>query len=95
MGLLDRFRKAPVEDPEVARRRLLIEKGRLTDGTVIGVESDGGRDMVRYEYSVQGVEFESCEYLTPEQIEKVEEFAPGATVGVRYDPRNHSNSIVV
>ncbi|HUF04552.1 MAG TPA: hypothetical protein VMM38_10290 [Aridibacter sp.] len=95
MGLLDRFRRSKDEDPEAARRKLLFEKGRLTDGIVIGVESDGGREMVRYEYSVQGVEFESCEYLTPEQIEKVDEFAPGANVGVRYDPRNHSNSIVV
>lgn len=95
MGLLDKFRRVRDEDPEATRRKLLMEHGRLTDGIVIGIESDGGREMVRYEYSVQGVEFESCEYLTPEQKEKVDEFAPGANVGVRYDHRNHSNSIVV
>ena len=95
MGILDRFRRKSSEDPEAARRRLLLEKGRLTDGTVIENESEDGREMVRYEYSVQGVEFESCEYLTPDQIGRPQDYAPGATVGVRYDPRNHSNSIVV
>ena len=72
-----------------------MEKGRLTDGIVIEFETDSGREMVRYEYSVQGVEFESCEYLTLDQQKRPQDYAPGASVGVRYDPRNHSNSIVV
>lgn len=72
-----------------------MSKGRLTDGTVIENETGGGREMVRYEYRVQGVEFECCEYLTADQLSRPQDYAPGATIGVRYDPRNHSNSIVV
>ncbi|REJ78879.1 MAG: DUF3592 domain-containing protein [Acidobacteria bacterium] len=95
MGLLDRFRRKSSEDPEVVRRRALLANGRLTDGTVIETEAEDGREMVRYEYSVQGVEFESCEFLTDEQLGRPQDYAPGATIGIRYDPRNHSNSIVV
>jgi hypothetical protein len=51
--------------------------------------------MVRYEYVVQGVQFECCEYLTERQLGLPQHYAPGASVGVRYDPRSHSNSIVV
>ena len=96
MGLLDRFRKRDHEDPAVARRKMLLSRGRLTDGIVIETEKDGdGKEMVRYEYSVQGVEFESCEVLTETQIERPQDYAPGASIGVRYDPRNHGNSIIV
>ena len=95
MGLLDRFRRKSDEDPELARRRHLLANGRLTDGTVLENPTDGGREMVRFEYSVQGVEFECCEYLTSEQMGRPQDYSPGATVGVRYDPRNHSNSVVV
>lgn len=95
MGILDRFRRKSEDDPEAARRKLLIEKGRLTDGTVIEVGVDGGREMVRYEYSVQGVEFESWDFLSEHQLARPQDYSPGATVGVRYDPRHHSNSIVV
>ncbi len=95
MGLLDRFRRTRDDDPERTRRLGLIQNGRLTDGTVIESKEEGGREMVHYEYRVQGVEFECWEYLTPEQLARPQDYAPGASVGVRYDPRNHSNSIVV
>jgi hypothetical protein len=95
MGLFDRFKRNKDDDPERTRRNLLLNSGRLTDGIVIDTEVDGGREMVRYEYVVQGVQFECCEYLTDNQLGRPQDYAPGATVGVRYDPRNHSNSIVV
>ncbi len=95
MGLLDRFRRTRDDDPERTRRNSLMQNGRLTDGTVLENQTDGGREMVRFEYVVQGVEFECCEYLTAEQLSRPQDYSPGATVGVRYDPKNHSNSIVV
>lgn len=95
MGFFDFFRRPQDEDPEATRRKHLMEKGRLTDGRVIDTETSDGREMVRYEYFVQGVEFESSEFLTADQLLRPGEYAPGASIGVRYDPRNHSNSIVV
>ncbi len=95
MGLLDRFRKIKDDDPERTRRNHLLANGRLTDGIIIDTQIEGGREMVRFEYVVQGVQFECFEFLTHEQILRPQDYAPGASVGVRYDPRSHSNSIVV
>jgi hypothetical protein len=43
---------------------------------------------------LNGVDFESSEILTAEQRLSPAKYAPGAKVGVRYDPRNQGNSII-
>lgn len=70
-------------------------QGRITDGTIIdGETSEAGEEIVYYFYSIQGVDFESSEILTEEQRENPLKYAPGAKVGVRFDPKNHGNSML-
>ena len=101
MGIFDRFRKKREVDPEQQRRAGLLERGRITEGTIIDSETandDGGGDggeIVYYFYSVHGVDFESSEFLSRERLADPLKYAPGAKVGVRFDPKNHGNSMLV
>jgi hypothetical protein len=96
MGLFDIFRRKKEDKQEMTRREFLEKNGRITDGTIIDTETnDAGEEIAYYYYSVQGVDFESSEVLTEEQCQNQIKYAPGAKVGVRFDPKNHGNSILV
>ena len=95
MGLFDIFRSKKVST-ETERREFLKTKGRITDGTIVESETnENGEEVVFYYYSVQGANFESSEILTEEQRENPLKYAAGAKVGVRFDPKNHGNSMLV
>lgn len=92
MGLF-RFLRKKKEDQFVGRREELLRTGRITDGLIIDTETrPNGEEVVFYVYSLNGVDFESSELLTEEQQRDPLKFAPGAKVGVRYDPKNQGNS---
>ena len=94
MGLLDKIRKKKAIDPD-DRRQTLLTTGRITDGVIIDLDEDpSGNEIVFYVYTLNGVDFESSDVLTPEQARQPIRYAPGAKVGVRYDPRNQGNSII-
>ncbi len=94
MGLLDKLRKKKAVDP-LERRRQLLSHGRITDGAIIDTHINESADEVaHYLYTLNGVDFESAEVLTEEQREDPVRYAPGATVAVRYDPRNQGNSVL-
>jgi len=96
MGLFDIFRRRKEDKTDVTRREFLEKNGRITDGTIIDTETtDAGEEIAYYYYSVHGVDFESSEILTEEQCRTPLLYAPGAQVGVRFDPKNHGNSILV
>lgn len=97
MGFFDIFKpKKPEERTESARREFLMQNGRITDGMIADSEiSDNGREIVFYIYNIQGVDFESSELLTAGQMENQLRYAPGAKVGIRFDPKNHGNSMLV
>ena len=96
MRLFDIFKSKKKVVSEAERRNFLQSKGRITDGTIIESEtSETGEEIVFYYYNIQGVDFESSEILTPEQRENPLKYAPGAKVGVRFDPKNHGNSMLV
>ncbi len=96
MGLFDIFRGKKKVDLEMERRNFLQTKGRITEGTIIDSETTpSGEEIVYYYYSIQGVDFESSEILTEEQRLNPLRYAPGAKVGVRFDPKNHGNSMLV
>ena len=96
MGIFDLFRKKGSGDTALTRREYLMQNGRLTDGVIIDSEpTDDGGELIQYEYWVHGVSFESSEFLTEEQKTNAINYAPGASVGIRFDPRSHGNSIVV
>ena len=94
MGIFSR-RRTKV-DPHIERRRLLMQHGRITDGRIIDSETNGrGEEIVYYTYTLNGVDFESSELLTAEQQRDPLRYAPGAKIGVRYDPKNQGNSMLV
>jgi len=95
MGLFDIFKSKKTVNSEAERRTFLQTKGRITDGTIIDSEtSDAGEEIVYYYYNIQGVDFESSEILTDEQRKNSLKYAPGANIGVRFDPKNHGNSML-
>ena len=92
MRLLNFFR-GKKDDPFTGRREELLRSGRITDGVIIDTETRAnGDEVVFYVYSLNGVDFESSELLSEEQRRDPLKFAPGAKVGVRYDPKNQGNS---
>lgn len=96
MGLLDLIlrRRKPLSPAE--RRELLLREGRLTDGTIIDTAIDeAGSEIAYFWYSVNGVDFESSEPLTEAQRANPAGYAPGARIGVRFDPKNHGNAVIV
>ncbi len=96
MGIFSRFKKKQTIDLEARRIEQLLENGRITEGIIIDSEtSDRGEEIVFYVYSVQGVDFESSEILTEEKLLDPLKYAPGAKIGVRFDPKNHGNSMLV
>jgi hypothetical protein len=93
MGIFDKLfaaRKPP--DP---RRERLLANGRITDGVIVEIRkhSDGSL-IAAYRYWLNGVEFESTEILTDAQAADRLRYEAGASIAVRYDPRNQINSII-
>jgi len=89
------FKKKEKIDVAAERRRFLLEHGRITDGRIIDTETNRhGEEIVFYVYTLNGVDFESSELLSEEQRRDPLKYAPGAKVGVRYDPKNQGNSLL-
>jgi hypothetical protein len=95
MGIFDIFQRKKKVNSDTERRYFLQNKGRITDGTIIDSETTAtGEELVHYFYTIHGVDFESSEILTEEQLRNPLRYAPGAKVGVRFDPKNHGNSML-
>ncbi len=95
MGLFNFLRRKGPSDIHGERRRFLLANGRITDGRIIDSETTSrGEELVFYVYSLNGVDFESSELLSSEQMADPLKYAPGAKVGVRYDPKNQGNSML-
>jgi hypothetical protein len=94
MGLFKIFKPKKETGGEAERRKFLLEKGRITDGTIIDSETTAAGEIVYYIYNIHGVDFESSELLSEEQLQDPLKYAPGAKVGVRFDPKNHGNSML-
>lgn len=76
------------------RRSHLRAVGRITDGIIIDCDETPKGEIVYYVYTLNGVDFESSELLSEEQRRDPLKYAPGAKVGVRYDPKNQGNSML-
>jgi hypothetical protein len=95
MGIFNIFKRKEKIDLEAGRRENLQKIGRITDGIITDNEiNDVGEEIVFYVYNIQGVDFESSELLTEEQKRNPLKYAPGAKVGIRFDPKNHGNSML-
>ena len=94
MSFLARFRRKK-EDPEVARRALLLRAGRLGEATILDMEVDGdGNTMLTYTYTVGGADYQTFQRLDAAQLLR-NDFVPGSRVVLRYDHRRPTNSFVV
>ena len=93
MGLFDTFRRKQLVT-EHERRSFLMKHGRITEGHILDSDETGDDEIVFYLYTLNGVDFESSELLTDEQRRDPLKYAPGARVGVRYDPKNQGNSML-
>jgi hypothetical protein len=96
MPLSNLFRRKK-SDPEAERRARLLASGRITEGAVLdtGNDDSGAIRQIYYRYEVSGVEYESSQLLNDEQRQHEINYAPGAHVIIRYDPRQPGNSVVV
>jgi len=95
MSFFDKFRRQK-EDPEVARRALLIRSGRIGEATILDSDVDAdGQTRLSYCYSVGGVDYETVQHLDAEQLTRKDYYLPGSRVDIRYDPRRPANSMVV
>lgn len=95
MSFLARFRRKK-EDPEGARRRVLLQSGRLGEATIFETSTDGdGRVMLSYSYTVGGADYQAFQWLDEEQLQRTRNYLPGARVPLRYDPHRPANSFVV
>jgi hypothetical protein len=95
MGLFDIFKGKKKKPTENERREFLLKHGRITEGTIIDSDSkDNGEEIVYYYYTIHGVDFESSDTLTEKQKETILKYAPGAKVSIRFDPKNHGNSVL-
>ncbi len=94
MGIVDRLLRRQTTGLD-ERRRTLLANGRITDGVIIDSQIEpSGEELVYYTYTLNGVDFESFDFLTAEQRLDPIKYAPGAKVGIRYDQRNQGNSVV-
>ncbi len=94
MGFIDKLFGKKEFDPD-SRRRNLLANGRITDGSILDTKIDSeGRELIVFVYTLNGVDFESADELTPEQKLIADNYAPGSKVGIRFDPKNQYDSIV-
>ncbi|HRH43170.1 MAG TPA: hypothetical protein PKY82_16180 [Pyrinomonadaceae bacterium] len=95
MSIFNIFKKKEKVDLEAKRLEYLGRFGRITEGRIIDTETTETGEIVFYSYSVEGADYESSEVILFEQMTNKIKYAPGAKIGVRYDPRRHANSILV
>jgi hypothetical protein len=96
MGILNIFRRNKRDD-EAARRAELLRTGRITEGSVFDVVTDeaGAITQIFFNYTLNGVDYESSQTLDPQQRQRQADYIPGARVIVRFNPRRPGNSVVV
>jgi len=95
MGLLDFIKGRKKEPSEKERRAFLLKHGRITEGTIIDSEiAPNGDEIAYYYYTINGVDFESSDILDERQRQTPIKYAPGAKVSIRFDPKNHGNSVL-
>jgi hypothetical protein len=95
MSFLDLFRSKQEDEPSRIAR--LSKTGRITEGTILDVISDSNGQIAQvcYSYELGGVQYESSQELSRAQQLHANDYIPGTRIVIRYDPRQHANSIVV
>jgi hypothetical protein len=100
LWLVTRKRPSP-EELERARRKFLVQSGRIVDGMLLDicdVDGEGGRSlsMLLFNYRIGGVDYECSQDITYlGTILDPAHVRAGFPCSVRYQPGNPQNSIVI
>lgn len=95
MGIFDIFKRKKNATPGIGRKEFLLKHGRITEGTILDTETAANGDEIAYYfYTINGVDFESSDILNEKQKQNPVKYAPGAKVSIRFDPKNHGNSVL-
>jgi hypothetical protein len=95
MRLFDIFKRKKPAISENGRREFLLKHGRITEGRILDAETaPNGDEIAYYFYTINGVDFESSDILSEKQRQNPVKYAPGAKVSIRFDPKNHGNSVL-
>jgi hypothetical protein len=101
-GLLRR--PSSPDELERKRRDMLVQQGRIVDGTVIDISDlnaeESGRSqglrLILYQYEIAGVVYECSQDVTLlAHLVDIHDCRPGFPASVRYFPRNPGNSLIV
>lgn len=99
-------RRKDAVELERERRAYLNRIGRIVDGQVLeiverpaeeeGVSKATNRKLLLYTYSISGVSYEAAQDITGlEERACLDRVVAGQPAGVKYDPSNPSNSILI
>ena len=96
------FRRRPsAEEVERARRKFLVQSGRIVDGMLLDIydiPAEDGRTltMLLFNYRIAGVDYECSQDMTSIRgVVDPAQVRAGFPCSVRYQPGNPQNSIVV
>jgi hypothetical protein len=90
--LLRRRKRKTPEELEALRRTWLSENGKLGGGEIVEVQEL----QISYLYDVRGITYNTSQDVTTLQHRLPEDrWSIVGAVGVKYDPRNPANSIVI
>ena len=95
------FRRRPTSDEiETARRKFLVQSGRLVDGMLLDARDMAAEDgrtlkMLFFSYRIGGVDYECSQDVTAVGSVNTEQVRAGFPCTLRYQPGNPQNSIVV
>ena len=81
-------------DPIAEYYEWLTHFGRVTEGRVLDSQQDDSGTTIFYRYHIANVDYETSQRLAPEQMVRGQLYVPGASITVRYDPKNPGSSIV-
>jgi hypothetical protein len=84
-------RRVTPEDLERHRRRWLVSMGKMGDATLVEIRDD----LLFYSYLVRGVEYTASQDTAHLAQRVPADLSAFGAVGVKYDPRNPANSIVI
>lgn len=100
LWLVYRHRPTP-EELERARRKFLVQSGRLVDGMLLDIyevtaENQRTLTLLLYSYRIGGVDYECSQDITGmSAVVNTAQIRAGFPCSVRYQPGNPPNSIVV
>jgi hypothetical protein len=89
--LLNRLRG---RDPVAEYYAWLAKFGRITEGHILDFHQDTTGTTIFYRYNIANVYYETSQKLNFDQLNRSYEYGPGASITVRYDPKNPGSSVV-